>query len=76
MVTAMRVAGNKESKHGKGMATATRVTNKQTAMVTRRAITMATREKDEEEGDGKGDKRDDDGDKEGDGKEGGNGKQQ
>ncbi len=42
MVMAVRVAGNKEGKGGKAMAIATRMVGKWTAMVTKRAMAMAT----------------------------------
>jgi hypothetical protein len=43
MATAMRAAGNKESEGGKVMAIATRMADKWTATVTKRATAMATR---------------------------------
>jgi hypothetical protein len=70
MVTAMRLAGDKEGKGGKGMAMATRVAGKRTATTTKRVIAMAARKAGEEEGNGKGNKSN------GNGEEDGNGKQQ
>jgi hypothetical protein len=71
MVTAMRVAGNEEGEGGKAISTATRVAGKRTAMATKRAMTMKTRETSEEEGNGKGGKSNGDGEEEGNGKEDG-----
>jgi hypothetical protein len=71
MVTAMRVAGNKEGEGGKAMAMAARVVGKWTAKATKTAMAMKTREVGKEEGNGKGSKSDDDGKEEGDSKEDG-----
>jgi hypothetical protein len=75
MARVMKVAGDKESKGSKAMAMATRVAGKQTATAKKRAMSMATREVDEEEDNGKGNKSNDNGDKEGLGKEEVEGKQ-
>ncbi len=69
MVMAMRVAGGKEGKGGKAMATATRVTGKQTVRATKRAMATKTREAGKEDGNGTGGKSDGNVKVEGDGKQ-------
>jgi hypothetical protein len=56
MVTAMRMAGDKEGEGGKAMTMVTRVVGKRMATATKRAMRMKTREAGEEEGNGKGGK--------------------
>jgi hypothetical protein len=73
MVTAMRVAADKEGEGGKAMTTAARVACKRTATTTKRAMAMKTRMAVKEEGNGKGGKSDGDGKEEGAGKEDGDG---
>jgi hypothetical protein len=75
MVTAMRVACNKENEGCKAMTTAKRVTGERMATATKRAMATAMMEVSEEEGDGKGGKSDGDGHKEGNGEEDGDGEQ-
>ncbi len=55
-MTAMRVASNEEGEGGKAMAMVTRVVGERTAMASKRAIAMKTREAGKEESDGKGGK--------------------
>ncbi len=77
MVTAMtRVAGDKEGKGSKAMATATRVVGKRMVTATKRAMAMKTREECKEEGNGKGGKSNGNGKEEDNGEEDGDGEHQ
>ncbi len=69
MMTAMRMAGNKEGEGGNAMATATRVAGKQMATATKKGVAMKTREVGKDEDNGKGGKSN------GNNKEKGNGKE-
>jgi hypothetical protein len=61
MAMVMRVAGNKEGKGGKAMAMATRVAGERTALLTKSAMAMKTREVSNEKGIGRGGKSSGDG---------------
>jgi hypothetical protein len=70
MAMVMREAGNEEGEGRKAMAIATRVAGERTAMLTKSAMAIKTREVSDEKGIGRGGKSS------GNGKEDGDGKQQ
>jgi hypothetical protein len=70
MAMVMRVAGKEGGKGGKAMAMATRVAGERTAMLTKSAMAMKTREVSDEKGIGRGSKSSGDGKEDGDGEQG------
>jgi hypothetical protein len=69
MAIVMRVAGNEEGTGGKVMAMATRVAGERTAMLTKSAMAMKTREVSNEKGIGRGGKSSGNGKEDGDGEQ-------